>query len=39
MSFQKHYESKQYKKGVKTAESILKKYPNHGGMNHLNARV
>lgn len=28
----KHYESKQYKKGVKTADSILNKYPDHGGM-------
>lgn len=25
------YETKQHKKGVKTAEQILKKYPNHGG--------
>lgn len=24
------YESKQYKKGVKTADTILKKFPNHG---------
>jgi hypothetical protein len=24
------YETKQYKKGIKNAETILKKYPNHG---------
>ena len=26
----KFYETKLYKKGIKTAESILKKFPNHG---------
>jgi len=26
----KHYETKQYKKGTKAADSILKKYPKHG---------
>ena len=26
----KHYETKQYKKGMKAADSILKKFPNHG---------
>jgi len=26
----KHYETKQYKKGIKAADSILKKFPNHG---------
>jgi len=26
----KHYESKQYKKGTKAADTILKKYPKHG---------
>lgn len=26
----KHYEQKQYKKAVKQADSILKKFPNHG---------
>eukprot|EP00566_Odontella_aurita_P002766 CAMPEP_0113530782 /NCGR_PEP_ID=MMETSP0015_2-20120614/3136_1 /TAXON_ID=2838 /ORGANISM="Odontella" /LENGTH=909 /DNA_ID=CAMNT_0000429553 /DNA_START=181 /DNA_END=2910 /DNA_ORIENTATION=+ /assembly_acc=CAM_ASM_000160 len=26
----KHYETKQYKKGIKSADAILKKYPNHG---------
>lgn len=26
----KHYELKQYKKSLKQAESILKKFPNHG---------
>ncbi len=26
----KHYETKQYKKGLKSADSILKRFPNHG---------
>mmetsp|Transcript_1751 Transcript_1751/g.3173 ORF Transcript_1751/g.3173 Transcript_1751/m.3173 type:complete len:102 (+) Transcript_1751:187-492(+) len=26
----KHYESKQYKKGIKYADAILKKFPKHG---------
>lgn len=26
----KHYESKQYKKAIKQADTILKKFPNHG---------
>ena len=26
----KHYELKQFKKAIKQAETILKKYPNHG---------
>lgn len=26
----KHYESKQYKKGTKAADTILKKFPKHG---------
>ena len=26
----KFYESKQYKKGIKAADNILKKFPNHG---------
>ena len=26
-----HYETKQLKKGLKTADQILKKYPEHGG--------
>lgn len=26
----KHYENKQYKKAVKQADAILKKFPNHG---------
>jgi TolA-binding protein len=26
----KHYEMKQYKKATKQADTILKKYPNHG---------
>jgi N-alpha-acetyltransferase 15/16, NatA auxiliary subunit len=29
---QKSYETKQYKKGLKAADSILKKFPEHGGM-------
>lgn len=31
MLLQKSYETKQYKKGLKAADSILKKFPNHGG--------
>jgi peptide alpha-N-acetyltransferase len=26
----KHYEAKQYKKAIKQADGILKKFPNHG---------
>jgi tetratricopeptide (TPR) repeat protein len=26
----KHYEQKQYKKAIKQADAILRKYPNHG---------
>lgn len=26
----KHYETKQYKKAIKQADTILKKFPNHG---------
>ena len=26
----KHYETKHYKKGIKAADNILKKFPNHG---------
>lgn len=29
---QKSYETKQYKKGLKAADTILKKFPEHGGM-------
>jgi len=29
--FQTQYELKQYKKGIKAADTILKKFPNHGG--------
>lgn len=29
------YETKQLKKGQKTADQILKKFPNHGGMIHI----
>jgi hypothetical protein len=28
---QKSYETKQYKKGLKAADAILKKFPEHGG--------
>jgi outer membrane protein assembly factor BamD (BamD/ComL family) len=28
---QKSYETKQYKKGLKAADAILKKFPDHGG--------
>jgi N-alpha-acetyltransferase 15/16, NatA auxiliary subunit len=28
------YETKQLKKGVKTADQILKKFPDHGGMSY-----
>lgn len=28
---QKSYETKQYKKGLKAADTILKKFPDHGG--------
>ena len=28
---QKFYETKQYKKGLKAADLILKKFPDHGG--------
>lgn len=31
LAAQAMYERKQYKKGLKTAEAILKKYPEHGG--------
>lgn len=29
---QKSYETKQYKKGLKAADAILRKFPDHGGM-------
>lgn len=32
MFWQKSYETKQYKKGLKAADTILKKFPNHGGL-------
>lgn len=31
------YELKQYKKGIKAADTILKKFPNHGGESAVNA--
>lgn len=33
---QKSYETKQYKKGLKAADAILKKFPDHGGMHRVN---
>lgn len=30
-TLQKNYELREYKKGLKLAEGILKKYPDHGG--------
>jgi len=32
---QKSYETKQYKKGLKAADAILKKFPDHGGRNFV----
>ena len=29
-----YYEDRQLKKGLKTADTILKKFPNHGGTSH-----
>eukprot|EP00887_Chlorella_sp_A99_P007802 scaffold20.g7802.t1 len=34
----KHYETKQYKKGIKTADTILKKFPEHGETLAMKAR-
>lgn len=34
---QKSYETKQYKKGLKAADAILKRFPEHGGTTHLRA--
>ena len=34
-SILKFYEHKQYKKGLKCADQILKKFPEHGGKSHL----
>jgi hypothetical protein len=31
---QKFYETKQYKKGLKAADLVLKKFPDHGGNVH-----
>ena len=30
------YESRNYKKALKAADTILKKYPDHGGTSHPN---
>jgi peptide alpha-N-acetyltransferase len=35
----KHYESKQYKKGLKAAEQILRKVPNHGDTQAMKALI
>jgi hypothetical protein len=37
--WQKFYEIKQYKKGLKSADSILKKFPEHGHNLFLIARA
>lgn len=34
-----HYEGKQYKKGIKAADQILKKHPNHGDTQAMKALV
>lgn len=39
ISIQKNYELRQYKKGLKLAESILKKYPDHGGKDMLTKSI
>jgi peptide alpha-N-acetyltransferase len=31
---QKHYEAKEYKKGIKMVDQILKKVPDHGGISY-----
>jgi tetratricopeptide (TPR) repeat protein len=36
---QKQYEKKEFKKAIKTADAILKKYPNHGGALFIPDRV
>ncbi|OXV06757.1 hypothetical protein Egran_05472 [Elaphomyces granulatus] len=35
----RHYENKQYKKGIKTAEQILRKNPNHGDTQAMKALI
>ncbi|KAL1604637.1 hypothetical protein SLS59_003832 [Nothophoma quercina] len=35
----KYYESKQYKKGIKAADQILKKHPNHGDTQAMKALI
>ena len=34
-SIVKHYETKQYKKGLKAADTVLKKFPEHGETNSM----
>ena len=36
---QKSYETKQYKKGLKAADAILKKFPSHGGQFSFNINL
>lgn len=38
-TLQKSYETKQYKKGLKAADAILKKYPDHGGAFYITQRL
>lgn len=35
---QKSYETKQYKKGLKASDQILKKFPEHGGITYIQLR-
>lgn len=37
-SIVKHYETKQYKKGLKAADTVLKKFPEHGETNAMKVR-
>ena len=38
-SIVKHYETKQYKKGLKAADTVLKKFPEHGETNAMKVRL
>jgi peptide alpha-N-acetyltransferase len=33
-----NYELKQYKKGLKAADTVLKKFPNHGGQSVITSQ-
>ena len=35
----KFYETKQYKKGLKAADTVLKKFPEHGETNAMKVRA